>query len=505
VDSITQIKSVVQWIPNHEDVTYLIPLADEMLRDDDALVRGWGKLGRAYVHTSHGEAELAATLYEDSVREFERIESNDGLAEVYRHIGFSNYELGNQIAAIDAYTRSLEQRLIIGDVYGQAWMHINIGNASLQEGLFDAALEGFTRGIDLLETLGNKRDVATCNMNIGNIYGTMSDYAKAIEYYQIAYDLSVPLNQTTVMSICLNNMASMYGSLEQYNEALSLRKRALQICIDAKHIHEIPHILSALSDNYADLLDEENMNSYAVRAIEAVDEIKNENLKAYVHLCYANSLIRFKRYTDAAEHLEKFTSQNSTWRMSVIKSLQIRAEILEAEGHRDEALAQIEMAFEHARTMKSPRAEEVLHDQLRDIYKRAGDFEKFIHHNDAVNKIQQETRNSEVIARVAMQTKEKEIEEQRKQHEKHLAVLHATLPPHIAERVARGEKITDSHDQASVLFLDVVGFTTLSSTLSHHQIATLLDTLFGVCDDACKRHDVTKVKTIGDSFMALSK
>ena len=61
---------------------------------------------------------------------------------------------------------------------------------------------------------------------------------------------------------------------------------------------------------------------------------------------------------------------------------------------------------------------------------------------------------------------EQKMAKERAEHEKHLSVLHSTLPKSIADRVARGETVNDHYDNAAVIFLDIVGFTTISEQLS---------------------------------------
>jgi len=58
------------------------------------------------------------------------------------------------------------------------------------------------------------------------------------------------------------------------------------------------------------------------------------------------------------------------------------------------------------------------------------------------------------------------------------------------------------HSQSSVLFTDFVGFTRHTEAL---EPAVLLETLaryFGAFDKICERFDLTRIKTIGDSYMA---
>ncbi len=81
-------------------------------------------------------------------------------------------------------------------------------------------------------------------------------------------------------------------------------------------------------------------------------------------------------------------------------------------------------------------------------------------------------------------------------------LLEAILPSSITERLKRGERrIADQYD-ATVLFADVVGFTSLAARLAADELVELLDALFRGFDELVDRHEgVVKIKTIGDSYM----
>jgi adenylate cyclase len=67
-------------------------------------------------------------------------------------------------------------------------------------------------------------------------------------------------------------------------------------------------------------------------------------------------------------------------------------------------------------------------------------------------------------------------------------------------RVMRARKVTIN---ATVLFADLRGYTSLSETLSPDQIAGLLDTFYDECADAIWEYDGLLNKTIGDAVMAV--
>ncbi len=82
------------------------------------------------------------------------------------------------------------------------------------------------------------------------------------------------------------------------------------------------------------------------------------------------------------------------------------------------------------------------------------------------------------------------------------ALLLNVLPADIAQRLQSDPNaIADHFDDASILFADVVDFTPLSSRLDAREVVELLDRLFTSFDELVDRHDVEKIKTIGDCYM----
>lgn len=77
-----------------------------------------------------------------------------------------------------------------------------------------------------------------------------------------------------------------------------------------------------------------------------------------------------------------------------------------------------------------------------------------------------------------------------------------TLPASIAERLKAGAKtIADGFDSISVLFADVVGFTTLSEQLTPRETLDLLNEIFTYFDGLTEKYGVEKIRTIGDGYM----
>lgn len=84
------------------------------------------------------------------------------------------------------------------------------------------------------------------------------------------------------------------------------------------------------------------------------------------------------------------------------------------------------------------------------------------------------------------------------------SLLSVLLPRPIAERLKANpaRPIADRLDQATVLFADLVGFTTAAHGLPPEEVVAWLDRVVRDWDDLCAAHGVQKIKTIGDSYMA---
>jgi len=89
--------------------------------------------------------------------------------------------------------------------------------------------------------------------------------------------------------------------------------------------------------------------------------------------------------------------------------------------------------------------------------------------------------------------------------ERQRELLESVMPDEVVQRLMNGEEnIADSFDDASVMFLDLVSFTDLSSNVPPAHLIHLLNAVFSTCDDVVNTHGLTKIKTIGDSYLAVS-
>ena len=79
------------------------------------------------------------------------------------------------------------------------------------------------------------------------------------------------------------------------------------------------------------------------------------------------------------------------------------------------------------------------------------------------------------------------------------------LPREVADRLKNeGRSIAEQFDAVSILFADMVGFTSLSARLAPQEMVDLLNEVFSSFDVFVKRYDLEKIRTIGDNYMVAS-
>lgn len=95
-------------------------------------------------------------------------------------------------------------------------------------------------------------------------------------------------------------------------------------------------------------------------------------------------------------------------------------------------------------------------------------------------------------------------DELRHERQKTERLLFNVLPQSIAERLKRGKStIADHFTNVTVLFADIVNFTTFSAQVTPYQLVSNLNQIFSAFDYLVEQYGLEKIKTYGDAYMAV--
>lgn len=90
------------------------------------------------------------------------------------------------------------------------------------------------------------------------------------------------------------------------------------------------------------------------------------------------------------------------------------------------------------------------------------------------------------------------------EHEKSEKLLQNILPLSIIKKLRENpDTIAERFEDCTVLFSDIVGFTQMSKSMPAVSVVSLLNEIFSRFDDLAEKHNLEKIKTIGDAYMVV--
>lgn len=394
-------------------------------------------------------------------------------AKIHNLLGNIHYSQSDLIKAKEMYTYALEKNTSVDYKIGMAG---NLGNIALiyyQLSNYDKALEFNKAALTINTEIENISGKAIIYGNIGNIFNILQEYEQALNYYTIALDLNRELNNLEGISINLGNIGNIYFESKNYSKALEYYNNALSISLSNDLKYSISNIYGNLGNVYRQLLQFEESIKYFSKSIELDTYNKNKRGLAVNYFNLGELYFFQEQISKAKEYLNQ----------SLSICIEIEHKLLQMKIY--EILSQIE--------------ERVQEDKLALIY-----YKQFTNLKDEIH-------NNEIKRKVFQFDQQRKMEEEEKERQLKIArfqeqekILHKILPVNIANRIIKQETfIADHFTSVTVLFMDLVGFTPLSSIVPAKQLVFILDTIFSMADEVIDRYGLEKIKTIGDGYMAV--
>lgn len=442
--------------------------------------------------------------------------------------------LGNIYRNLGDYSRSLEflrRALLLAeekkndDLASQA--HNGIGIVYIRQGNFDRALEELFKSLRIAERLGNKRAVASALDNIGIVHIRQGNPDRAFRSLFRALALTDSVRDKRLLAIVLNDIAIAYRTVEQFDSALIYYERSLRYKEELEDKQGSALTLNGigivfrLQGKYDDAL------SFLQRALELHRELEFQPGVATVLSDIAQTQFKKKNYKAAIRAAEECiaVARGVGAKAELKNAYQTLSDIHEAQGN-------VNLSFVYFRlfvSMKDSLFNEEIAKKTADLnakYEQEAQIQriKLLERERQVQDLELQRASIIVYAlsiggilvaafigvlwsriryrrRAEAELNKKNIE-LAKAHEESEKLLKNTLPAPIVARLKRGETIiADRFESVTVLFADIVGFSTIASELSPEELIALLDSIFSDFDAVATKYNLEKIKTVGDSYM----
>ena len=403
-------------------------------------------------------------------------------ARALGNLGVVEGQRGNLLADVEFTTRALEADESVDNLSGMAMWHNNLGICCGQIGDYTKAIEHFVKAMDLDEAAQNTRKLATRYNNMAMVYEQLGDYPNALDYLMRSVDMDESLGNRRGIAQRLSNTGLVYTKLDRFSEAAECLNRALAIDEELQNPRGVAIRLSNLGEAHAKLGQYEIALQYLNRALDLDRELDNSRGYALRLASIAAVLMQQDSGAETLAEAERLLLEASAIstelsnKHHLIDCHQRLAELYEKQGRLIECVEQLKLHYKLEKEVLSEDAKRHAQnlEQQRLMREQERQFELAKARSNAII----EATNN---------------------------LLHRVLPTVIADRIIGGEEeIADYFPSVTILFADLRGFTELSTRMPAQVIVRFLKLLFHSFDQIMKKHGCSKIKTIGDGYMAVA-
>ena len=480
----------------------------------------------------NGKYQKALDYYHKCVQNAEEINNKSIKAKVLNNMGHIYKRLGNYKKAYETYLKSFSiKRDISSPPNSIASAYNNLGMIKMKVNEYEAALEHFYNALDIYNDIQeiNPIYIAYVYNNIAIIFEELFQYQKAIDYYQKAlnifnknqyiretasifnnigmvylvqkqYDQSLhyfekaravadSVNNKNIECSSIQNIANTYLNKENYDKALLNFKKALRLAKELGHKEALAVIYSNVGNIYQENGEYEKAEDYYLKSLRINKELNSMKSIAFQYGFLAEIAHLQKNNLKAYKYQKKYNVMRDS-----IFSEETTAKIAELETKYE--------LTEKENEIKLLEKDSQIKDLKISKHKRNYYFMLVLTVIITISIILLTTFY--IKRKKTLNELNKTHKQLQKEKDKSEKLLLNTLPEKVVKELKdTGKSNPELFRDVSVLFLDLVDFTTKSNQLSPSQIINELNFLFNEFDQITKKNNCERIKTIGDAYLAV--
>ena len=413
-----------------------------------------------------------------SLKIFEELKDDVGISNVLNNIAAVYVNQGDYERGLEYGLRSLKLAEKTGDKLRLLSALNTVGSIYYKnKDTWDKALGYLISALPYCEAVGRKDAIGIISENIGEIYADKNQMDSALIYYQRSI---AAVGDDPSSSFAYNGIGKLYLKKGDIKEALNYHNKALSIADQRNSPRHIQESLRGIANVYVKQNDFTTALSYYDRArviaeqIKAVDALKD--IYSEMAIAYAGT----KDYKDAFKYKSLYADIKDTLYTT----------------ERDKKLGSLQFEFDlekkqnEINLLTKDKDLQIVQTKRQKFAKNAfmiGLFLAFI-----IAALIYRSYRDKVRTHILVDKQKNEIE--------HL--LLNVLPKEVAKELQLTGRATPRHYKSvAVMFTDFRGFTLLTDHMSPDELVAELDACFNVFDEIIAKHNLEKIKTIGDSYM----
>jgi len=336
---------------------------------------------------------------------------------------------------------------------------------------YDNAIKYLQDALRTRQTTNNNIFCSIFN-TIGLSYRQMKQYDSAILYFQKSYENAIKLHNRAWEGISQGNIGITYFHQKKYAEAIPLLQKDIETSLATNNIKNGVGSMGILATIYND---EQQYGKAEKILLDALNIIENKPFWPYYPLADELYTQMYRVYAAKKNYRLAYLYADSA--MTAKDSLAKRNDALTlSKANEKQNFLEHKLEAEKLQSQVNIGLLEIAKSRIEIIFTCIGIAILLI-----------------VILFIARERKRSEN------------LLLNILPEKIAKRLKKEEHpIADYFENASILFIDMAGFTVFSDGRNPKDVVNMLNDIFTLFDNIAEKYGLEKIKTIGDCYMAVS-
>jgi len=380
----------------------------------------------------------------------------------------------------EALSQELQDTATLAEVYN------TIGANFHMQDEYEKASDYYKNSIDLYFKLDKKVEIARAYNNIGVLWKDRNDPFTALQYHRKSLALWQLMNEESWVRVTKMHIGVAHKQLNNLDSAKIYLTEIIEGIEAGKEHRTLAMIYAELGEIAIDFGNYSTALEWCQKGLELASSVKVNNSQMSNCKCLYQAYENLQQPQQALKYYKRYAAfQDSIFNKEKAKEM-TRVEM----GHQfeREQIADSLQRIQEQLVLDLQHKEELAHERAdRNIALGIG-LGIFLLAGALWSRLRYVRRAQRSI---------------KKERDRSDELLLNILPAEIATELKRdGVAQAKRYEQAAILFTDFKGFTATAAKMPATELVKEINVCFTEFDNICDRHNIEKIKTIGDAYMA---